>query len=135
MSLRNATSWIGLSFCCLALLTFGVGCNNDAGAPATGDPAHSDHDHDHDGDHDHSHDGAKTDSPEAIEAALAKLSDEDRALAEEQAICPVGGEKLGSMGTPIKLTVEDRVVFICCEGCEKPLREDPEKYFAKLDAA
>jgi hypothetical protein len=64
------------------------------------------------------------------------LEDEaDRIAARQQGICPVSGEPLGSMGKPIKLTVEGREVFICCAGCEDALREDPEKYFAKLDAA
>lgn len=62
------------------------------------------------------------------------LEDEaDRIAARQQGICPVSGEPLGSMGKPIKLTVEGREVFICCSGCEDTLREDPEKYFAKLD--
>ncbi len=65
---------------------------------------------------------------------IALLEDEaDRTAAREQRVCPVSGEPLGSMGKPIKLTVEGREVFICCTGCEDTLREDPEKYFAKLD--
>src|SRR6476469_7672944 len=37
-----------------------------------------------------------------IVAALAKLSAEDRAIAEKQKVCPVSGEPLGTMGAPIK---------------------------------
>lgn len=61
-------------------------------------------------------------------------SEADRAAAIRQQICPVSGEPLGSMGKPIKLDVEGREVFICCSGCEDSLREDPEKYFEKLDS-
>ena len=68
-----------------------------------------------------------------IAKALAALSDEDRALAESQKICPVGGGALGSMDTPIKVDLNGRFVFICCQSCEEPLREDPEKYLAKLE--
>ena len=68
-------------------------------------------------------------------AALAKLSDEDRALAEKQRICPVTEAPLGSMGTPPKVDVDGRTVFICCEGCRKSLLEEREKYLAILDAA
>ena len=38
------------------------------------------------------------------------------------------------MGTPLKVTVNGRDVFLCCPSCEEPLRKDPDKYFAKLDA-
>ena len=83
-------------------------------------PSHADHDHGHADD-------------KEIAAELAKLSPKDRALAEKQKVCPVGGAPLGSMGAPIKLTVEGRELFICCEGCEDAVRKDPEKYFSKLD--
>ena len=77
-------------------------------------------------------DGAMT--PE-IAAALAKLPEEDRALAEKQRICPVTEMLLGSMGVPLKVDVRGRSVFICCEGCREPLLEEPEKYLAVLDGA
>jgi YHS domain-containing protein len=38
------------------------------------------------------------------------------------------------MGTPLKVTVDGRDVFICCDGCRKSLEDDPAKYLAKLDA-
>lgn len=71
---------------------------------------------------------------EKIVAALAKLSDEDRATAEKQKICPVTKQALGSMGTPLKVDVNGKPVFICCKGCEKPLLGDPDKYLANLTA-
>lgn len=65
---------------------------------------------------------------------IALLENEaDRAAAIRQGICPVSGEPLGSMGKPIKLDVQGREVFICCSGCEDSLRENPQKYFDKLD--
>jgi Cu(I)/Ag(I) efflux system membrane fusion protein len=67
-------------------------------------------------------------------AALATLSAEDRLLAERQVICPVTGLPLGSMGTPPKVDVNGRTVFLCCEGCRARLLADPEKYLAKLPA-
>jgi Cu(I)/Ag(I) efflux system membrane fusion protein len=69
-----------------------------------------------------------------IEAALAELSEEDRALARAQRICPVSEAPLGSMGVPTKVNVDGRGIFICCEGCRQPLLDDPEKYSAVLDA-
>lgn len=64
--------------------------------------------------------------------ALAALPAADRALAQQQRLCPVADMVLGSMGTPIKVDVQGRFVFICCEGCRERLLADPEKYLAKL---
>jgi hypothetical protein len=68
-----------------------------------------------------------------IEQALAKLSPEDRALADKQKTCPVSGYPLGSMDTPKKVTVAGQEVFICCEACEQPLHDNPEKFLAVID--
>jgi hypothetical protein len=67
-----------------------------------------------------------------VEAALASLSPEDKAQAIKQKICPFSEEPLGSMGTPIKVSVAGQEVFICCEGCEAPLKQDPAKHLAKI---
>ena len=69
-----------------------------------------------------------------IAANLAKLSDEDRAIAAKQSVCPISGERLGtpSMGVPVKLTLNDQPVFICCTGCQKDAEADPEKTLAKI---
>jgi hypothetical protein len=39
---------------------------------------------------------------------------------------------LDSMGGPVRVEVAGRVVFVCYEGCIKPLRKDPAKYLGKL---
>jgi hypothetical protein len=51
----------------------------------------------------------------------AKLSQRDQLRAAAQQICPVTGAKLGSHGTPIKVTVgkQKEEVFLCCKGCLK----------------
>lgn len=85
--------------------------------------------HSHDG-HEHG-DHADGDNAEIV-AALAKLPAEDRALAEQQKLCPVSGEPLGAMGAPIKIDVKGQPVFICCEGCKKDLLAKPDEYLAKL---
>ncbi len=71
------------------------------------------------------------DDKDVVEA-LAQLSTEDRALAAAQKICPVTEAPLGSTGTPIKVEVDNRPVFICCEACRTRLFTDPEKYLARL---
>jgi hypothetical protein len=67
-----------------------------------------------------------------VQAALASLSAEDRAAALKQKICPVSGGPLGSMGAPIKVAVAGHEVFICCEHCEQPLKDDAATHLAKI---
>ncbi len=77
--------------------------------------------------------GDKVDSKEAeITKALAALSDEDRAAAEKQRDCPISGERLGSMDTPIKVTLNGEEVFLCCEGCKADAEADPDATLAKV---
>jgi len=49
-----------------------------------------------------------------------------------QKVCPVTGEPLGSMGTPIKVTGLSRELYLCCKGCVNPLQKDPQKYLVQL---
>lgn len=49
--------------------------------------------------------------------------------------CIVSGEKLGSMGGPIEITIDGRLVKLCCDACESQLRSDTAKYLAALDVA
>jgi hypothetical protein len=75
------------------------------------------------------------DTDAKIEANLARLSVEDRALAQKQKTCPVlPTSRLGSMGAPIKLSIEGRSVFICCDACKANALENPKETLAKLDA-
>jgi hypothetical protein len=66
-------------------------------------------------------------------AALAKLGPEDRRLAEAQGYCPVLGTKLGSMGTPVKLTLRGQAVFLCCKGCEDKARANESQTLDKVE--
>jgi len=55
-----------------------------------------------------------------LEAQRSKLNADDRKLVEAQEWCVVqSDERLGSMGPPIKLTIKDTPVFICCGGCRR----------------
>lgn len=66
-----------------------------------------------------------------IAAALAKLPAADRALAERQGDCPVTDLPLGSMGKPVRVEIDGRTVFLCCEGCVARLRKEPQKFLTK----
>lgn len=48
-------------------------------------------------------------------------SQHDQLRIAAQQICPVTGAKLGSHGTPVKVTVgqQKEEVFLCCKGCLK----------------
>jgi hypothetical protein len=64
----------------------------------------------------------------------ARLSPEDRVLVEAQEWCVVSAkQRLGSMGAPIKLTIQGRPVFICCGGCKRKAEADPDKTIAKVE--
>jgi hypothetical protein len=81
----------------------------------------------------HSHDTHTTTEKADMNEAFAELSEVDRKAAEAQKTCPVSGQPLGSMGTPIKVTVEGQDVFVCCEGCIDELKSNFAEYKAKLD--
>lgn len=67
-----------------------------------------------------------------IKAALAKLSPEDRKLAEEQGYCPESDDLLGSMGMPVKVVLKGQAVFLCCKGCVDEALQHPEQTLAKV---
>ena len=57
-----------------------------------------------------------------------------QALIDAQGWCAVSTEeRLGSMGTPIKLEIKGQPVFLCCKGCQKTAEADPDKTLAKVE--
>lgn len=76
----------------------------------------------------------KPEKTDKIAAALAKLSPEDRKLAEEQKYCALENKSLlGTMGPPVKIELEGQTVFLCCKGCEKGAKANPEETLAKVE--
>jgi len=116
-TLRFCTTALGLA----AGTLFMLGCNSNT-APVV--PSVTTTSPDHDG-HEHNADPS-------IANALASLSPADRAAAERQKVCPVTDEPLGSMGSPLKISLKGRDVFLCCEGCKDALQDDPDAFLAKL---
>ena len=51
-----------------------------------------------------------------------------------QLLCPVTGEKLGSMGSPIAVHVMGRTLQVCCNSCVSAIRRNPEMYLRQFDA-
>ncbi|QEG41264.1 hypothetical protein [Roseimaritima ulvae] len=56
----------------------------------------------------------------------------DAAALAAQKVCPVMDEPLGSMGTPIKVMVGDKPIYLCCKGCIKKIQAEPAKYLAMV---
>ncbi len=56
----------------------------------------------------------------------------DAAAIAKQKVCPVMDEPLGGMGTPVKVTVGDKPIYLCCKGCIKKVQAEPAKYLAMV---
>jgi Cu/Ag efflux protein CusF len=76
------------------------------------------------------------DFEEQIQANLAKLSAEDRKLAEAQRLCPVTDERIGDpyMPSPVKIMLKGEPVLLCCKACQKSAEKDPEATLNKIAA-
>jgi len=73
------------------------------------------------------------DTDAKINQALARLSDKDRKAAELQQLCPIiEDSRLGSMGVPVKLVINNQTVFVCCDGCRKAAQENAQETLAKV---
>lgn len=70
-----------------------------------------------------SHDEHATHEKTEVSDAFADMAPTDREAAIAQKTCPVSDQELGSMGTPIKVVVEGREVFVCCQGCVDELKK------------
>jgi hypothetical protein len=69
-----------------------------------------------------------------IQESLAKLSPEDRKLAEAQKFCAIQTKsRFGSMGTPIRIMLKAQPVFLCCEHCQSNAEADPDKTIAQVE--
>jgi hypothetical protein len=75
---------------------------------------------------------ARAADDETIKKNLGKLSEADRKLAIEQKLCPIENELLGESGVPIKVTVKNQVIFLCCGGCKDAVTKDPEGTLKKV---
>jgi hypothetical protein len=112
----------------LATLTMLPGCGDDAATTGATESSTATFD---------SADAA-TDAPadgaaDADDAAAA-LSEADRQAIAAQKICPVSDEELGSMGDPIKVTVNGKDIYVCCDACVDEAKNNFAKYLAKLEA-
>jgi hypothetical protein len=69
-----------------------------------------------------------------VQAALAKLSAEDRRLAQEQGYCAVQTHtRLGAMGVPYLVEMRGHKVFLCCKGCKDDALASPDQTLAEVE--
>ena len=75
------------------------------------------------------------DDPQAkLKAVLAKLSREDQQSVKQQEFCVILTQnRLGSMGTPIKVNIQGKTAFLCCNGCSEEATTNPTATLATLD--
>lgn len=69
---------------------------------------------------------------EEVRPRVFKVTAADQPFVEAQKFCPVMDEPLDGMGGPYRVNVEGRAVYICCPGCAKKLRANPDTYLGKL---
>jgi len=74
------------------------------------------------------------DEAEKVAAAMAKLSPADRKLAQNQRYCPIRHEPLGTMGIPVRITLDGKPAFVCCKACVAEAQANPEKTLEQVEA-
>jgi uncharacterized protein (TIGR02231 family) len=68
-----------------------------------------------------------------VNAEMAKLSAEDRRLAQAQVFCAIDQDSpLGTMGPILKVNLKGQPAFICCKGCEAEAKAHPDETLQKL---
>ncbi len=70
----------------------------------------------------------------ALAASKGPVGTDDASLIAFQKTCPVRGNKLGSMGPPVKLAVQNTTVFLCCPACVDDFNKDQKRFLAALAA-
>lgn len=72
-------------------------------------------------------------TPAKIADNLAKLSVDDRKLAEAQKVCPITKDPLGATDIPVKIALKGRTVFLCCKDCIEKAKANPDKTLRALE--
>jgi hypothetical protein len=79
-----------------------------------------------------------TEPDDEVAKAIAELPEAERPIALAQKYCPVAAMEghdnlLGGMGAPVKVTLDGKDVYLCCEGCKEAAEKDPAATLAKVD--
>lgn len=76
-----------------------------------------------------------TKNPARVFGAIDKAWIAEQTKTYPLEICPVSGEKLGSMGDPIDRLYGPTLVRLCCKGCNKTFDKDPAKFAKQVKDA
>ena len=78
---------------------------------------------------------AMTHNPGAMKLAAAAESAQPvvKAVNVGNKVCPVSGQKIGSMGEGVKHEYNGKIYNFCCGGCIDPFKKDPVKYTAVVE--
>lgn len=71
-------------------------------------------------------------TPQRPHITVAQLSANDLALVQQQGTCPVLDGPLGGHGDPVKLMVDGRPLYVCCQGCVGQVEQNPYFYLDKV---
>ena len=71
----------------------------------------------------------------SMEITVVKASAADQNAINVQRVCRVSNEALGSMGVPLKVSRGEKSILVCCSGCVKDVKVDPDKFFGPLASA
>jgi len=56
----------------------------------------------------------------------------DKAEEINNTLCPVSGKQIGSMGDGVSHTYNGKTYKLCCAGCIKLFKENPDEYISKI---
>jgi hypothetical protein len=62
---------------------------------------------------------------------VVALAAADRPRIAQQKICFVTEARLGSMGTPVKVLVDELPIYLCCQSCLEKVKKSPDEFLAK----
>ena len=118
-TVRRRTGWAVAAVAALALAGCGSGEPSNQPGPASQGTGRGD--------------AVKPEEAAEIKAERDKLPAADRAAVDAQEWCAVNTKsRLGSMGPPVKVTVKDQAVYLCCDGCETKALANPDKTLASV---
>ena len=66
---------------------------------------------------------------EVATVPVSELQLASAAIARQKS-CPVSGKPLGSMGDPLAVNVQGKIVYVCCAGCTDAIHSNPAQYAA-----
>ncbi len=74
-------------------------------------------------------------APAAPTITVSQVTAADSAAIQQQGKCPVMDTPLGAHGAPLKITIDGRPLFVCCQGCVRKVQQNPAYYLRKASGS